>query len=257
MSTKGTLQAALQAIDRTGVILVFPIDNARDPHSLWYHLHPRTRMRWEWDESGDNRVGNLWHLRCQLSTTRKTVYAKWFRGRATLFSLKVFPDILRALNPDGARGLSTTAGSILRILEAESPISTKELKRMTGLKGRANEAAYEKALKELWSRLLIVGFGEVDDGAFPSLAVGATQVLFESLWEKAFSEELAPSQALARAQKALGEKNLFYKQLCRLASTQYQIANQVRDIAYASAPARPASMIRFEDLAPAQSRFRK
>ena len=32
----------------------------------------------------------------------------------------------------------------------------------------------------LWSRLLIVG--EVDDGAFPSLAVGATELVFEDLW---------------------------------------------------------------------------
>jgi len=27
-----------------------------------------------------------------------------------------------------------------------------------------------------------VGFGEVDDGAFPSLAVGATELIYEKLW---------------------------------------------------------------------------
>ena len=31
----------------------------------------------------------------------------------------------------------------------------------------------------------MVGFGEVDDGAFPSLAVGATSLLFDELWKDA------------------------------------------------------------------------
>jgi hypothetical protein len=29
-----------------------------------------------------------------------------------------------------------------------------------------------------------VGTGEVDDGAFPSLAIGATRWIFEDLWEQ-------------------------------------------------------------------------
>lgn len=32
---------------------------------------------------------------------------------------------------------------------------------------------------------MIVGFGEVDEGAFPSLAIGATKLLFEDLYEEA------------------------------------------------------------------------
>jgi hypothetical protein len=46
-------------------------------------------------------------------------------------------------------------------------------------------STYNKSTKVLWERLLIVGFGEVDDGAFPSLAVGSTENLFEDLWEDA------------------------------------------------------------------------
>jgi hypothetical protein len=49
-------------------------------------------------------------------------------------------------------------------------------------------------MKELFSRLLIVGFGEVEDGAFPSLAVGATQLLFSELCSQA--EEMSPGDAL-------------------------------------------------------------
>ena len=80
---------------------------------------------------------------------------------------------------------------------------------MAGLQGRANEAAYNRALKELWSRLLIVAYGEVDDGAFPSLAVGSTKVLFEDLWRKA--SETDPDEADAFVTRTLPDKNLFLK----------------------------------------------
>jgi len=65
-----------------------------------------------------------------------------------------------------------------------SPLSTKQLKMLTDLQGRVNEGAYNRAMSELFNRLLIVGFGEVDDGAFPSLAVGATELLYEELWRE-------------------------------------------------------------------------
>ncbi len=39
---------------------------------------------------------------------------------------------------------------------------------------------FEKSMRTLWPRLLIVGFGEVEDGAFPSLAIGATQTLLKN-----------------------------------------------------------------------------
>ncbi|WP_305809091.1 hypothetical protein, partial [Staphylococcus epidermidis] len=49
------------------------------------------------------------------------------------------------------------------------------------------------ALQELWNRLLIVAFGEVDEGAFPSLAIGATKWIFEDLFREA--RELKVSEA--------------------------------------------------------------
>jgi hypothetical protein len=39
----------------------------------------------------------------------------------------------------------------------------------------------------LFFRLLIVGLGEVEDGAFPSLAVGATTLLYDDLWADALN----------------------------------------------------------------------
>jgi hypothetical protein len=207
---------AIRAIDAAGALLVFPISNKPEPKSLWSHFFPRSPMEWEWDEDGDDRVSDLWHLRAALSTTRKVVYTKWFQGRATYFSREIFTALLRAMNPDTSveLRLSPLAKQLLEILDGESPLSTKELKRMAGLKGRDNEASFQRAMKELWSRLLIVAFGEVDDGAFPSLAVGSTRVLFEDLWRKAFAMEQADAlRAVARTLDPRGPFARFFGRL--------------------------------------------
>ena len=179
-----TLASAVARIERHGILLVFPIENRPEPRSLWSELYPGTRMRWEWDSEGDHRVGEVWHLRERLARSGKVVYAKWFRGRATLFSKGVFRAMLASLNAAGDLrfGLSPRAAAILELLEDDSPQSTKELRLRADMQGRANEAAYTRALRELWARMLVVGAGEVADGAFPSLAIGATRLLFEDLW---------------------------------------------------------------------------
>lgn len=209
------IKDAVRIIDKAGALLVFPIDNKREPDSIWYRFFPKSEMRWEWDADGDHRVSDLWHLKTELSTTGKVVYTKWYRGRATYFSKPLFTALLRKLNPalnDSYKNqatLSQAARKILEILQAESPLSTKELKRLADMRGRENERAYEKALKELWSRLLIVAYGEVDDGAFPSLAVGATETLFEQLWSEALA--LKSENAEKQILKTLDQSNLFYK----------------------------------------------
>jgi hypothetical protein len=202
-ASKMSLAKAVQFINKRGLLLVFPQENRKDPASLWYEFFPRSKMRWEWDEGGDNRVSDLWFLRERLSLSRKCVYAKWFRGRATLISNDVFPAMLKLANPGfpHATGLSFTAREILDLLDEDSPLSTKQLKKMSGLQGRASEGAYTRALKELWDRCLIVAFGEVDEGAFPSLAIGSTRVIFEELWKEA--EELSTEAAQEIVDKRL------------------------------------------------------
>jgi hypothetical protein len=199
MGTKSTARKgkrdAIEAINRQGCLLVFPIDNRKEFASIWSEFYPRTPMRWEWDEDGDDRVARLWHLRAELSICNEVVYTKWFRGRATFFSRPVFTALLKLLGASEL-GLSREARTILEALKLDSPLSTKQLKRATDLQGRFNESTYQRALKELWSRLLIVGYGEIDDGAFPSLAIGATQVIFEDLFNE--SRELSRTEALER-----------------------------------------------------------
>ncbi len=193
------------------MLLVFPANNSKEIPSLWSEFYPKSKMVWEWDENGDSRVSDLWHLREKLSKSGQLVYGKWFRGRATLMSRELFPALLRSLNPDlpNVSGLSFIAREILDLLEEDSPLSTKQLRRATDLQGKENEAQYSRALKELWNRNLIVGFGEIDEGAFPSLAMGATKLLFEDLWVEAL--DLSAKEAHATVERLLGEQSPFTK----------------------------------------------
>ncbi len=196
------LRSAVSHVNRHGMLLVFPVKNGKEPRSLWSEFYPRKSLSWEWDDSGQSEVFELWHLREHLSRSGKVVYTKWWQGRATLVSRELFPSLVRALNPElpEIHGLSFVAREILDLLLEDSPISTKQLKKLADLQGRENEARYNRALKELWSRLLIVGYGEVDEGAFPSLAIGAAELIFEDLWQQAL--ELRPDEALAKIQSS-------------------------------------------------------
>lgn len=190
---------AVQAINRDGITLVFPMDNRKDPHSLWYELHPKTKMRWEWDDEGDSKVADLWHLRTQLSTTREVVYTKWFRNRATYFSKELFTACL-CISQQNLPTLTKDSKEILEALRMDSPLSTRQLKEAVSLQGRMLEGLFNKSMKKLWDSFLIVAWGEFEDSSFPSLGIGATQTLFEDLWEKA--ENMKPSTA----QKLIDEK---------------------------------------------------
>ncbi len=185
---------AILKINDHGVLLVFPIINRKEPRSLWSEFFPKTKMRWEWDETGDNRVGDLWALMKRLSVTKQVVYSKWYQGRATFFSVSLFEAMLCLCRQNlSETKLSRAAKELLAALESDSPLSTRELKKLTDLQGKDNNSNYTRSMKQLFSQLLIVAFGEVDDGAFPSLAVGATQLLYEDLWNRA--EKMKPETA--------------------------------------------------------------
>lgn len=202
MTRKVSEAQARQKIDAAGALLVFPVNNHPQPRSLWSEFFPRVKMRWEWNETGDNRVGEMWLLMKWLSESRDVVYSKWYQGRATFFARPLFQALMtvqHAAKPPAAE-LSPTARLLLETLEADSPLSTKQLKKLTELRGRDNEPTYSRGMKELFSRFLIVGCGEVEDGAFPSLAVGATSLVYEALWEAA---RRPSAEGLRRAQRII------------------------------------------------------
>ena len=190
-------ESAVRRIDERGVLLVFPINNRELPLSLWSEFFPKTRMVWDWNDDAAGPVHDMWGLMKQLSDCREVVYSKWYQGRATFFSRELFEAMLcvRCLRSDARRGLSPTARTLFDVLENNSPLSTRKLKELTELQGKLHEAEYGKAMKDLFRRLLIVGFGEVDDGAFPSLAVGATELLFDDLWRKAEDISIRKAQS--------------------------------------------------------------
>jgi len=192
------LSKAISCINKNGALLVFPINNRELPNSLWSEFFPGAKMIWDWNENNDNndyRVSDLWLLMKQLSDCREVVYSKWYQGRATFFSQELFSSMLCVAGSTRIprQKLSQTGRRLFEVLENNSPLSTKELKALAELQGRANEGDYSRGMKELFTRLLIVGYGEVDDGAFPSLAVGATELLYEDLWRE--GAEMSPSQA--------------------------------------------------------------
>ncbi len=202
MST-AQMKKAIQAINKDGILLVFPIDNKKDPSSLWYKLHPKTKMRWEWDDKADSKVAELWHLRTQLSTTREVVYTKWFKNRATFFSRNLFVACL-CLSRQNKIEHNRDSKAILELLEMDSPLSTRQIKQAVQLQGKMLESLYNKSMKKLWDSMSIVAFGEVEDSSFPSLAVGTTQTLFEDLWKKALTLNPHDAQKIIDQKMPLG-----------------------------------------------------
>lgn len=195
MNSNRALEKAVEKVEANGILLVYPIKNEKNPASLWYALYPRSKMFWDWSDDGDGRVAELWHLRTKLSESREVVYAKWFQDRATVFSREIFTAMLKLMNvPALENTLSERASGLYQLLLDDSPQSPRRLRADLDLEGKFYEKHYNQASRDLWRKLLIVGFGEVEDGAFPSLAIGATKLLFEDLWMDA--EDLSVNEAL-------------------------------------------------------------
>lgn len=191
---------AIAAIERHGALLVYPIANREQPRSLWSVLYPGVDMRWAWDEGADPRVVSLWHLRERIARSRAVPYGKWYRGRAVFFSRELFAALLALVRSQPIH-LSPEAREILSLVEEDSPQSSKALRQAAGLRGRLGERVWTKEMKTLWEHLLIVGTGELDDGAFPSLLVGATRWIFEDMWE-------AAALGLSSEQRAVIERHM-------------------------------------------------
>lgn len=199
MSQVKLFDKAIGAIEDQGFLLTFPIKNRPEPHSLWTSLYPGSEMNWNWDYDADNRVVSLWQLREQLAKSLQVVYGKFYKNRATFFSKSVFVNLLclsMKLEEDQSLSLerfSNEARLILEVLEMDSPLSTKQLRKATELQGKFFERSFIKGTQELWNSFLICGVGEIDDGAFPSLAYAATKTYFEDLYQQAISK--TPEQA--------------------------------------------------------------
>jgi hypothetical protein len=144
------------------------------------------------------------------------VYAKWFRGRATFFSRAIFVPILALLGTTRAEALrrNANASRLYEELLDNSPQTPRRLRQAVDLTGSHNRGDYERGVKLLWEQLVIVGTGEVDEGQFPALAMGATRHIHEDLWEEAYGME--PRDAEARCRRLLPAASPFSRFLDRL-----------------------------------------
>lgn len=190
--TKRTINKAIDSINKHHFQLVYPIKNSRNIPSLWQTLYPRSKMRWDWSEDADERVVEMWHLKDILCNDPQVIYAKWYRGRATFLSRQAFAALLRILGSTYCDEIRSNehANEIYQELLDESPQTPKSIKASTNLNGKYYRKSYESGIKNLWEQLLIVGTGEVDEGAFPALAIGASKHIYEDLWDEAKSMKL-------------------------------------------------------------------
>ncbi|UOF01303.1 AlkZ-related protein [Bdellovibrio reynosensis] len=210
MSSKAKKKKMIDAINNRGALLVYPLENKKEPPSLWSELYPRTKMRWEWDQGADNRVAEMWIMREELSRSGDVVYAKWFRNRATFFSKDVFTNLLAFFGSSRDQiQLPSASREALESFLMDSPQSTKIIKENLGWQGKLMESHYNRAMKPLWNYLFLVGYGEVNDSSFPSLNMAATESMFEDLWLK--SKNIDPIKAQQHLQNALGDESLFLK----------------------------------------------
>lgn len=202
-------EKALSAINKNGILLVFPIKNKNDYNSIWKELYPKSEMKWEWDENGDDRVAKLWHLREELSSSKQVIYSKWLTGRATFFSIPVFKALYRISRDWKPNNWIKESSQILECLRMDSPMSTKQLKEATELQGKFFERVYEKAMKPLWQHFDIVAVGEIQDSSFPSLAIAATESFFEDLVLEA--KEMSLKEAQETLKEYIPESSLIEK----------------------------------------------
>lgn len=205
-------EKAIRAICQHGTLLVYPLKDKKEPPSIWSCLYPRSPMRWSWDEDADPRVSLVWYLKEELSRSKAVVYGKWYQNRATFFSFEAFACLRAVMRERPLRHRESR--QMLELLEQDSPLSTKQVKSELGLQGRLLEKVFVRAQKELFERGDLVGFGEIEDSAFPSMGMAAAKVIFEELCHE--SAQMNPIKAEAQLKKIWGEKSPFCSYLDKI-----------------------------------------
>jgi hypothetical protein len=182
-ASKATVENAIREVERLGCVAVFPEKSSKKSSivSLWELFYPRSPMKWEWDESADNRVVKLWWLKNEVARTQKVLYGRFFSNRPVFVSPSEAQKILKSLH---LRPLSPLAREILARLEDNSP----QTKRMLGRELRGDgweptRADFERALLDLQKSFQIVSLGdsEREKGPMPSSEYAAFGLIFPNL----------------------------------------------------------------------------
>jgi hypothetical protein len=200
---------AVKYIDATGYCMLFPVANVPLP-SLYYAV---TRRNPHVDFVWDKFSVMLWRWKDELPRRRRAFYAKYFRTRGTLISLKFLPHFLAmrdaAVEPADherfyAEGrIREDARAIWQALEEHGPLATLELRHTCKMDTKAGNVRFKRAILDLQCRLVAVHFGAEQETA--AWASGRYELTC-----RAFPKETAAARRIppAEARRSLAAKYL-------------------------------------------------
>ena len=194
---------ALKYIDATGYCMLFPVANVPLP-SLY---HAVTRRNPHLDLVWDKYSVMLWRWKDELPWRRRAFYAKYFRGRGTLISLKCLPHFLAmreaAVVPGDhdrlyAEGrIRQDARAIWQALAEHGPLATLELRHACKMDTKAGNVRFKRAILDLQCLLIAVHFGvEQETAAWASGRYELTCRAFPK--ETAAARRISPEEARAK-----------------------------------------------------------
>ncbi|HYL45445.1 MAG TPA: crosslink repair DNA glycosylase YcaQ family protein [Candidatus Limnocylindrales bacterium] len=162
---------AVKYIDATGYCMLFPVANVPLP-SLSY---PVTRRKPHDEMVWDKYAVMLWRWKDELPRRRRAYYAKYFRGRGTLISLKFLPHFLAmreaAVEPGDherfyAEGrIREDARVIWEALAEHGPLATLELRHVCKMDTKPGNVRFKRAILDLQCLLVAVHFGAEQETA--------------------------------------------------------------------------------------------
>jgi hypothetical protein len=204
-----TLGEAVKYIDATGFCLLFPVKNVALP-SLYYAVTRRNlHEKLVWDKLSQM----VWRWKDELPRRRRALYAKYFRGRGTIISLKMLPHFLAMREAASApkdyeefyaQGrIRDDARVIWEALAKHGPLATLELRHACRMDTKAGNVRFKRAILDLQCLLVVVHFGAEQETA--AWASGRYELTC-----RAFPKETAAARRILpeRARVALAAKYL-------------------------------------------------
>jgi hypothetical protein len=194
---------AVKYVDATGYCMLFPVSNVPLP-SLYFAV---TRRNPDAGIVFDKHFEMLWRWKDELPRRRRIFYAKYFRGRGTLISLKHLPHFLAmretAVAPgDHARFYSEgrirdDVRVIWQALEQHGPLATLELRNACKMDTKQGNVRFKRAILDLQCLLVVSHFGtEQETAAWASGRYELTCRVFPK--ETAAAKAIAPEEARAK-----------------------------------------------------------
>ena len=170
-----TFAEARKYIDAAGFCMLFPVTSVPLP-SLYCAV---TRRQPTAGIVFDKHFEMLWRWKDELPRRRRAFYAKYFRARGTLISLKQLPYFLAMRDTAVAPGdharlyadgrIRDDARVIWEALERHGPLATLELRHLCRMETKAGNIRFKRSMLDLQCLLVVVHFGsEQETGAWAS-----------------------------------------------------------------------------------------